>query len=124
MKILIAEDDNFLANAYRMKLTKEGFEIKIVADGEDVFVVLQEFKPDLILLDLVMPKKDGFAVLKELKANDQYKSIPVLVASNLGQQEDRETCEKLGAVGFIVKSDLSMQDLIVQIKQHLSLPSN
>lgn len=118
-KILIAEDDKFLVNAYRVKLTKEGFEIRIAKDGEETINALSGFMPDLILLDLVMPVKDGFAVLQELKANPQWKSIPVLIASNLGQKEDIDKGMALGASDYIIKSDLSMADLISKIKSLL-----
>jgi CheY-like chemotaxis protein len=114
-KILIAEDDKFLANAYRVKLTKSNFEVKIAMDGVEAMTVLQSFTPDLILLDLVMPKKDGFTVLSELKASPQFKNIPVLVASNLGQKEDLDKAMALGAKGFVVKADMSLEDLIKKI---------
>ena len=76
-KVLIIEDDTFLANAYRVKLTKAGFEIKIATDGQEGIDMLSTFAPDAILLDLVMPKKDGFATLAELKTNENWKHIPV-----------------------------------------------
>ena len=114
-KILIAEDDKFLANAYRVKLSKADFEIKLASDGEELLETLKTFVPDLILLDLVMPKKDGFAVLQELKSMDAYKNIPIIVASNLGQKEDVDKAKKLGANDYVVKSDLSMKDLVNKI---------
>jgi DNA-binding response OmpR family regulator len=114
-KILIAEDDKFLANAYRVKLTKAGFDIKMAMDGEETLEALKEFQPDLILLDLVMPVKDGFATLEEIKKNDQWKDIPVLIASNLGQQEDIDKGLAMGAQDYIVKSNLSINDLVAKI---------
>jgi DNA-binding response OmpR family regulator len=115
-KILVAEDDKFLANAYRVKLTKSGYEVKMVSDGEEVIKALSEYTPDLIILDLMMPKVDGFAVLKEVRRNDGWKNIPILVASNLGQSEDIVKATKLGAVDYIVKTDLSMKKMILKIK--------
>jgi DNA-binding response OmpR family regulator len=106
MKILIAEDDKFLLNAYRVKFSKAGFEIKIVSDGEEALEALKTFVPDAMLLDLVMPKKDGFAVLEAVKADANLKKIPVIVASNLGQKEDIERAQKLGANDYIIKSDI------------------
>src|SRR5437867_1207790 len=105
-KILVVDDDKFLGNAYRAKLTKAGYEIQLAKDGEEALDALKTFMPDLIILDLVMPVKDGFTTLEELKKNDQYKTIPVIVASNLGQKEDFDRAMKLGAVDFIIKSDL------------------
>lgn len=114
-KILIVEDDNFLANAYRVKLTKAGFEVKNAFDGIEAINALQTFIPDLILLDIVMPRKDGFATLKELKENEQFKNIPVILASNLGQKEDMDRGLKLGAVDFFVKTDFTLNNLIEKI---------
>lgn len=117
MKILIAEDDNYLVNAYRVKLTKAGYEIKIALDGNEALMALESFTPDLIVLDLVMPKKDGFATLEEIKKNDKWKNIPVIIASNLGQKEDIDRGMKLGATDFIVKSEMSLNDLIAKINK-------
>jgi len=114
-KILVVEDDKFLANAYRVKLTKAGFDIKIAYDGDEVAKQLETFIPDLIILDLVLPKKDGFKVLEEIKSDARWKNIPVIVASNLGQQEDINKCMKLGANGYIIKTDLSLSELVVTI---------
>lgn len=114
-KILIAEDDKFLAKAYKLKLGKTGHEIKIVSDGTEALSTLSSFVPDVILLDLVMPKKDGFTVLKELKSNPKWKTIPVIVASNLGQSEDIVKATQLGATDYIVKTDLSMKKLMEKI---------
>ena len=118
-KILIAEDDRFLATAYKIKLTKAGYEVRIAVDGVEALKALAEYVPDLIILDLIMPVKDGFAVLEELKKNDAWKKIPVIVASNLGQKEDMEKATNIGASDFVVKSDLSLENLITKIKKIL-----
>jgi len=115
-KITVAEDDQFLSNAYRVKLTKEGYEVKMTADGEELIESLKTDKPDLIILDLLMPKKDGFEALKEIKENPQWKNIPVIIASNLGQTNDIDQGMKMGANDYIVKSDLSLEDLVQKIK--------
>lgn len=114
-KVLVAEDDNFLMSAYSAKLTKEGFEFKVASDGEELLELLKTFTPDVILLDLVMPRKDGFATLEEIKKTDGFKDIPVIVASNLGQKEDIERAKSLGAADFVTKSNLSMGDLVAKI---------
>jgi CheY-like chemotaxis protein len=118
-KILVAEDDKFLGSAYRAKLTKTGFEVQIATDGNEALTALQSFTPDIILLDLVMPGKDGFATLEEIKQSDQLKSIPVIVASNLGQKEDLDKAMALGASDYIIKSDLSLDALISKILETL-----
>ena len=117
-KILIVEDDKFLGNAYRVKLTKSNFDIHISQDGFDGLAALKTFKPDLILLDLVMPNMDGFTVLEKLKS--QNNKVPVLIASNLGQKEDIDKGLALGAKDFIIKSDMSLDDLINKINSILS----
>ena len=122
-KILVAEDDKFLGNAYRVKLTKAGFEVQIARDGQEATDMLQTFIPDIILLDLVMPVKDGFSTLEEIKNNPQLKSIPVIVASNLGQKEDTDRALSLGANDFIVKSDLSLNTLIEKIVGLVGAPT-
>lgn len=118
-KILVAEDDKFLSSAYRVKLTKAGFEVQMAFDGNEALTALQNFTPDIILLDLIMPSKDGFTVLAEIKANEAWKNIPVIVASNLGQKEDIEKSRQLGAIDFIVKSDLSLEGVIEKINKIL-----
>jgi DNA-binding response OmpR family regulator len=114
-KILIAEDDQFLGSAYRLKLSKEGFDVKVAVDGEEALHLIEEFTPDLIILDIMMPKKDGFAVLQELKAQDKWKSIPILMASNLGQKEDLEKAKSFGATDYIIKSNMPLNELIAKV---------
>ena len=114
-KILIAEDDKFLASAYRLKLIKAGFEIQIASNGVEIFEILETFIPDIILLDLVMPVMDGFIALTKIKLIPKYQNIPVIVASNLGQKDDIDRAKGLGAADFIVKSDLSLDSLITKI---------
>lgn len=121
-KILVVEDDTYLANAYRVKLVKAGFEIKNAFDGDEALNTLQTYTPDLILLDIVMPKKDGFATLAEIKKNEKIKNIPVILASNLGQKEDMDRGLKLGAIDFFVKTDFTLNNLIE--KMNLLLNKN
>lgn len=117
--ILIAEDDTFLANAYRVKLTQAGFEIKIVADGQQTLDAIKQRRPDLLILDIIMPQLDGFAVLEQLMADPQLKTFPVIVASNLGQKEDLDKSKKLGADDYIIKADLSLEQLVERVKKLL-----
>jgi|SRR3989344_2627242 len=118
-KIIVAEDDQFLSNAYRVKLTKEGYDVKMVADGIELIDLLKTDKPNLIILDLLMPKKDGFEALKEIKADPNLKDIPIIIASNLGQTNDIDLGMELGAQDYIVKSDLSLEDLVKKIKEFI-----
>jgi len=114
-KILIAEDDKFLSTAFQIKLTKLGYEVKIAGDGNEVLEILKTFTPDIILLDLIMPVKDGFGVLEELRAN----KIPVIIASNLGEKEEIDKGLSLGAKDYIIKSNMSLEDLDKKIKSYI-----
>lgn len=107
-KILIVEDDMFLSNAYRVKL-QEKYTIEILTNGEKILETIETFKPDLILLDLMMPTVDGFEVLKKLKKAKS--SIPVIVLTNLSQVEDKDKALGLGAVDFLIKSNTSLKEI-------------
>lgn len=116
IKVLVAEDDAFLANAYKIKLDRGGFETKIASDGSEALKMLDDWIPDVLILDLVMPRKDGYWVLAQMRSDDRFKTLPVLVASNLGQTEDIDRAMELGADDYIVKSELSLEDLVVKLK--------
>lgn len=118
-KIVLADDEQFIALAYNDGLTHAGYQVFVANDGEQALAQVKEHKPDLVLLDLIMPKKDGFSVLKEIKAIPELANIPVLILSNLSQATDAEETKRLGAVDFIVKSDVSLQELIERIKKLL-----
>ncbi len=120
-KILLAEDEEFVARSYIRKLQVEGFEVLHAHNGEEVLKILTTEKPDLMLLDLMMPLKTGFEVLTEIKENgtEEVKKIPIVVASNLGQKSDIDTALSLGAVDFLVKSNISLKELVEKIKGHL-----
>ena len=115
VKVLVVEDDSFLIKAYVAKLTSAGFDLKTASDGEEALNVLKTFMPDVILLDLVMPRKDGFATLEEIKKQEQFKNTPVIVTSNLGQKEALDRASSLGATDFVTKSDMSLEDLVAKI---------
>ena len=118
-KILVAEDDQFILKAMTTKLTKEGFEVKIAVDGVQVLDILKSYIPDLIILDLLMPKKDGFEVLKEVKGVQRLKNIPILIASNLGQENDIQQVLALGATDYLIKSEFTLESLVQKIKNIL-----
>ena len=115
-KILVAEDDQYLANAYRMKLVKSGYDVKIASDGTETMSLVDSYSPDILILDLIMPGKDGFSVLADLKKSPKYANLPVIVASNLGQGDDVGRAKKMGANDYVIKSDLSLAKLIEKIK--------
>ena len=120
-KVLVVEDDVYLSGAYKLKLTKLGFEVMTAGDGEEALAMLRDFQPDLILLDLIMPRKDGFETLEALKRNPVWRDIPVLVATNLSQKEDIDRAISLGADDYIVKTDTSMDDFMLKVKSVLKL---
>jgi DNA-binding response OmpR family regulator len=113
-KILIAEDEKPLARALELKLTRSGFQARVVLNGAEALRALKEETFDLILLDLIMPQKNGFEVLEEMRA--QNIKIPVIVVSNLGQEEDRKRVEELGAIQYLVKSNVSLAEIVKGIK--------
>lgn len=123
-KILIVEDDKYLINAYRVKMTSAGFEVKLAMDGDEALEILKTFYPDIILLDLVMPKRDGFSVLEEIKKDLKLNKVPVIITSNLGQKEDIDRGIKLGAVDYVIKSDISIADILLKINKTISSISN
>lgn len=118
--ILVAEDDMFYANVYKVKLAHEGYEVQVVGNGDWVMRSIAEKIPDLILLDLVMPVKDGFETLREIRADDRYKNIPVVVLSNLGQEEDIERAKQTGATDYLIKTNISIQQLLETINKYVT----
>lgn len=118
-KVLVVEDDNFLVSAYRAKLTKAGFVVEIATDGEEAIAKLPAFQPDIVIMDVVMPRKDGFTTLEEIRQQEQYKELPVIIATNLGQKDEVERAQQLGATDFITKSNLSMSELVDKINGFL-----
>ncbi len=117
--IFIIEDDKFLRELISRKLVSDGFKIKEAVDGEDGLRKLQEEKPDLILLDLILPGIDGFEVLEKIKEDPITSSIPVLILSNLGQRDEIEKGLKLGAVDFLVKAHFTPEEIVNKVKEVL-----
>ncbi|OGI27054.1 MAG: hypothetical protein A2359_01770 [Candidatus Moranbacteria bacterium RIFOXYB1_FULL_43_19] len=119
--VLVVEDDVFLLNVHKKKLSKEGFEVLVAGNGNEALSLARKNKPDIILLDLIMPAKDGFQALKELKADPELKDIKVVVLSNLGQEEDKRRAMEAGALGYIVKANVSFREIINQVRRHLGI---
>ena len=114
-RVLLAEDDRFLRRAAEARLRRHGLDVLTAADGEEALRVARAEPLDLILLDIMMPKLDGFQVLKALKEDEATARIPVLVLSNLGQERDVAQAKALGALAFLVKAHLSLQDLVDRV---------
>jgi len=115
-KILIIEDDKFLRELIARKLSEEGFTVEEAVDGEEGIRKTNEGKPDLILLDLILPSIDGFEVLTKVKQDAETKSIPVIILSNLGQKEDIEKGLKLGAFDYLVKAHFTPGEIIEKVR--------
>lgn len=120
-KILLVEDDAALANVYQTRLEIEGFEVRHVSNGEEALSNAVEFHPDLIVLDVMMPKIDGFDVLDILRTTPETANVRVIMLTALSQAKDKERAEKLGADDYLVKSQVVISDVIARIKHHLGL---
>ncbi len=118
-KILIVEDDKFLRELIARKLLDEGFKIVQAVDGEEGLKKAKEEKPDLILLDLILPGIDGFEVLRQIKRDPEIAKIPVIILSNLGQEEDIEKGFKSGAVDYLIKAHFTPGEIIEKIDKYL-----
>jgi len=118
-KILFVEDEPTLQKELNEILQQEGFKILSAFDGEEALKLSREEMPDLILLDLILPKKDGFEVLKELKADEKMKDIPVIVLTNLEGLGDVEKAIDLGATSYLVKANYKLEEVVRKIKDFL-----
>ena len=119
VKVLIIEDEEMLVNMYISKFEKEGFETEKALNGKKGIDKTKKVKPNIILLDIIMPEMDGFMVLKELKADPATKKIPVIMLTNLGQDEDIEKGNKLGAKDYLVKANLTPAQVVNKVKETL-----
>lgn len=119
-KILIIDEDRFLRKIYKNKFFKAGFEFREAISGDEGLNKVYSEKPDLVLLDLMLPKRSGFDVLIELKRNKSTRKIPVIILSNLAQEEDIKRVLSLGAIDYLIKTDVSLSDVIDRVKECLA----
>ncbi len=115
--ILLVEDDEFLAELYATKLNLEGFEVSLAMDGEKGLKLAKEVMPDLILLDIILPKMDGFEVLKGIKADSATKNIPVILLTNLSQKDEVQKGLDLGAKDYLIKAHFMPSEVVKKIKE-------
>lgn len=120
-KVLLVEDDDGLAQVYLMRLEAEGFEVKRVPNGEDALVSALAFKPDLILLDVMMPKVSGFDVLDILRNTPDTTNVKIIMLTALSQESDRQKAESMGVDDYLVKSQVVIADVIERIKLQLNM---
>ena len=119
-RILLAEDDRFLRKAAEAALTRKGYDVVAAADGAEALSQAGQQKPDLILLDVIMPKLQGYEVLKRLKADPATSDIPVIMMSNLAQEADIREALDAGAVSYLVKSNVGLAQLIAKVSEALA----
>lgn len=121
INVLLVEDDSFLANIYKTKFEMEGFKISVSENGEVALVDVKKKKPAIILLDILLPKLDGFAVLSKLKEDKDTKDIPVILLTNLGQKDDVQKGLDMGAVDYLIKAHFKPSEVVEKVKKVLSL---
>ena len=117
--ILIVEDEPLLGNLLRQRLEREGFKVTLARDGEEALNVLREMTPNLILLDIILPKISGFELMEKINSDPTLASnkAPIVIISNLGQESDVARGQTLGAIGYFVKAQLSIEDLVGRVKE-------
>ena len=121
--ILLVEDDRFLRRACETKLKQRGFDVGVAVDGEEALAMAHERVPDLLLLDLLMPKRDGLAVLEALMADEATSRIPVVILSNSSKELEMRKASTLGAVDYWIKSNLSLQEICDRVERLIGEPS-
>ncbi len=119
--ILVVEDDKFLRELLVRKLFGENFAVESAIDSVGVFEILSRWKPNIILLDLILPGEDGFSILEKIKKNEETSDTPVMILSNLGQQEDIERAMALGATDFMVKANFTLDEIIEKVTKILNI---
>ena len=119
--ILLVEDEPTLQKTLSLALTQEGYEVKSALDGEIGLRLARESKPDIVLLDLILPKMDGFEVLDELKKDEATKNIPVIVLTNLESTQDIEKALALGATNYLVKANYDLKDVIEKVMDNIKM---
>jgi len=120
-RILLVEDDDALANVYLMRLQAENFDVRRVANGEEALAAAVNYKPDLVLLDVMMPKVSGFDVLDILRNTPETANLKIIMLTALSQESDKERANSLGVDDYLVKSQVVIADVIERVKHHLGL---
>ena len=123
-KIAIIEDDPTINQMYRMKFEADGFDVQLASDGELGVALVKSFKPDIILLDVQMPKMTGAEALEKIRSQTWGKNIPVIVLTNMGEEESPKNLRELGIEGYIVKADLTPSQVVGRVKEVLEQKIN
>lgn len=120
-RILLVEDDDALASVYVTRLQAEGFDIKRVPNGEDALSATLQYRPDLIVLDVMMPKVSGFDVLDIIRNTPEIGNVKIVMLTALSQDSDKQRAQQLGVDDYLVKSQVVIADVVDRIKRHLSI---
>lgn len=121
-KVLIVEDDQFLSKMYAKKFQIAGFEVQLAGDGEEGLSQMRTFRPDIVLMDIMMPKLNGLDAISQAKADQMIKAIPIIVLTNLSNTDDATEAVKRGAIGYLVKSDYTPTQVVDKVREQLSSP--
>lgn len=121
VQVLLVEDDAFLSSIYQKKFEMEGFKISAVDNGDKVLPEAKKKKPDIILLDILLPKRDGFSVLALLKSDKELKGIPVIMLTNLGQKDDVDKALAAGAADYLIKAHFKPSEIVEKVKKTLHI---
>lgn len=119
-KILLVEDDEALSGMYKMKFQQEGYDISVAGNGEEGLEQIKQKKPDLVLLDLILPQKDGYQVLEEIRQDKDIKDIKVFILSNLGQNGEVEKGKQKGADDYFIKANLTPARLVEKVRERVN----
>lgn len=117
LKVLLVEDESMIVDMYKMRLEGDGFEVLVTDKGSEAIEMAKKDKPDIILLDVILPETDGFSILQNLKSDSKTKNIPVMMLTNLGQESDKEKGGQLGAVEYFIKSQHTPADVLSAVKR-------
>ncbi len=118
-KILIIEDEEIISNLLAKKLSQVGYEVRIAFNGKEGLEMLYKEKPDLVLIDIVMPQKDGFETIAEMKSDQTLKDIPIIIVSNSGQPVELDKAREMGVQDWLIKTDFDPQEVLVKVKKQI-----
>lgn len=118
-QILLVEDDQFLSTLLKNRLQKESFDVLLAKNGDEALVILEKNKPDLVLMDIILPGRSGFEAMEAIISDPRYGKAPVMIISNLGQESDIAKGKQLGAVDYFVKAQTPIDEMIKKIKEYL-----
>ena len=118
-KILLVEDEDIMLNLLQRKLTQEGYDVFVARDGEEGLKIMREIMPDIVLLDIIMPKKGGIEVMEEMQKEPKLKTLPVIIISNSGQPVELDKAKELGAKDWLIKTEFDPQEVIDKVVKQI-----